>query len=204
MSLQFKELQHHWETTTIPLTEHNSQFVYVLHGESDITYEFQTTQENTQTSISVLCLATNIWALRCSINAHLLHSNCSASIHIVTLYSDQSNAHIDWWVIIHPDIIKAEWHLLEENIIIGEKVTLKTLPMLDVRSNDVKASHWARIERLDPQKLFYLQSKWLPNTVSKKLMITWYIKNILEPVENTQDISSLTERYLDILWIENA
>ncbi len=66
---------------------------------------------------------------------------------------------MDGNIVISPDIVKAAGHLLEENIILGERVQIKTLPMLDVRSNDVSASHGARIEKLDAKKLFYLESK---------------------------------------------
>jgi Fe-S cluster assembly protein SufD len=61
---------------------------------------------------------------------------------------------------------------LEENILLGDKLKIKTLPMLDVRSNDVKASHGARIEKLDPQRLFYLQSRGLDDTQAKNLIIS--------------------------------
>jgi Fe-S cluster assembly scaffold protein SufB len=44
-------------------------------------------------------------------------------------------------VVIDSNIIQAEGYLAEENLLLGEKIQIKTLPMLDVRSNDVKASH---------------------------------------------------------------
>jgi Fe-S cluster assembly protein SufD len=61
--------------------------------------------------------------------------------------------------------------LLEENVILGERVHLKTLPVLEVKSDDVKASHGAKIDKLDPQKLFYMTSKGLDKTLSKKLIL---------------------------------
>jgi len=52
-------------------------------------------------------------------------------------------------VTIAPDTKQTSGHLLEENIVLGKKVKVKTLPMLDVRSSDVSASHGAKIDRLD-------------------------------------------------------
>jgi len=43
--------------------------------------------------------------------------------------------------------------------LLGKNIQIKTLPMLDIQSNDVKASHGATIQRLDEEKLFYLTSK---------------------------------------------
>ncbi|MBP7848546.1 SufD family Fe-S cluster assembly protein [Patescibacteria group bacterium] len=48
---------------------------------------------------------------------------------------------------------------MEETILLGEDIQIRTLPMLDVQSSDVKASHGATIQRLDEEKLFYLTSK---------------------------------------------
>lgn len=78
---------------------------------------------------------------------------------------------MDGSVVIVPGVVKVSGHLLEENIILGEDVQLKTLPMLDVRSNDVSASHGARIEKLDAKKLFYLESKGIAPVESKRLMV---------------------------------
>lgn len=63
-------------------------------------------------------------------------------------------------------------HLLEENIVLGKKIKIKTLPMLDVRSSDVNASHGAKIDRLDENKLFYMMAKGLDQKQSQMLIVT--------------------------------
>ena len=98
---------------------------------------------------------------------------------MLSLLGDNAKATVNGGVGIDPAIIQAEWYLSEENLLLGKKISLKTLPMLDVRSNDVKASHGAKIERLDPQKLFYLTAKWLPIADAEQLMITSYVQKAL-------------------------
>jgi Fe-S cluster assembly scaffold protein SufB len=39
--------------------------------------------------------------------------------------------------------------LLEESIILSDKVKIKNLPLLDIRSKNIMASHGAKIYRLD-------------------------------------------------------
>jgi Fe-S cluster assembly protein SufD len=70
--------------------------------------------------------------------------------------------------------------LLEENIILGKQATIKTLPMLDVHTNDVTAAHGARIEKLDSKKLFYLKSRGLDEQQATQIMIGGYIESIFE------------------------
>lgn len=174
----------------------NSIFVIVCRNWTELDLQFTTVWENTTVEWYILCLATESHKLKCFINAHLKHNNCSANLHIVTLYWNWWNAHIDWGVTIHPDIVKAEGHLLEENIIVWKWVIIKTLPMLDVRSSDVKASHGAKIEQLDKVKQFYLESKGLPKDEAQRLMIGWYIESLLSPLSDEEKIKSLKEDYL--------
>ncbi len=196
----FEEFTQGEHTKTISLNGgENSVFVMVCRNDAQVDLIFETMGDWATVEGYILCLATWGNKLKCFANAHLKHNSCSANLHIVTLYSDWGNAHIDWWVTIHPNILKAEGHLLEENIILWEGVTIKTLPMLDVRSNDVKASHWARIEKLDPVKQFYLESKWLPKDEAQKLMIWWYIETLLSPLWDEEKIKTLKEQYLWIL-----
>jgi len=186
-----KEIALHADSTTT--------FVWVCRNTTDVDLKFVTQGDNAHVEWYILCLATKENTIKCSTFWDLHHNKCSANLHIVTLYWDWWNAHIDGWVNIHPGIVKAEWHLLEENIIVWEWVTIKTLPMLDVRSNDVKASHWARIEKLNAIKQFYLESKWLPKEQAKKLMIWWYIESLLSHINDEEKVKSLKEEYLWIL-----
>jgi len=198
-NIHFEEFTGETHTIEFPLNaDSETTYVCVCRNSINLDIKFVTQGDNAHVEAYVLCLATAWNTLKCSAFWDLHHNNCSANLHVVTLYGDWWNAHIDWWVNIHPWIIKAEGHLLEENIIIWEWVTIKTLPMLDVRSNDVKASHWARIEKLDSVKQFYLESKWLPKEEAKKLMIWWYIESLLSPIGDQEKVATLKEQYL---WI---
>ncbi|HCB51952.1 TPA: hypothetical protein DEP21_05325 [Patescibacteria group bacterium] len=41
----------------------------------------------------------------------------------------------------------------------GKNVSVSSAPMLYVKSHDVKASHGAKIHKMDQDKLFYMMSK---------------------------------------------
>jgi Fe-S cluster assembly scaffold protein SufB len=42
---------------------------------------------------------------------------------------------------------------------LGNNVTIKNAPLLDVHSHEVQASHGATIDRINDAKLFYLMAK---------------------------------------------
>ncbi len=110
------------------------------------------------------------------VNGKLQADNTSINIHLISFLGDQADAHVDGGVTIVPNIKQASGHLLEENIVLGKKVKVKTLPMLDVHSADVSASHGARIDKLDEAKLFYMMAKGLDKKSSQKLIVEGYLQ----------------------------
>jgi len=61
--------------------------------------------------------------------------------------------------------------LLEQNIVLGQNISLSTLPKLNVASHNVTAAHGASIDTLDQQKLFYMMSRGLSKEQSQTLLV---------------------------------
>lgn len=101
----------------------------------------------------------------------------------MSFLGDNADCQIDGGVNIAKDTKGTSGHLLEENIVLGKKVKIKTLPMLDVRSSDVSASHGAKIDRLDETKLFYMMAKGLDQKQAQKLIVQGYIERAWEQVQ---------------------
>ena len=133
-------------------------------------------------SVSCSAIVVSAWNIPSSIDfaVTLKASYTKADIYALWLLWNNAKAVVNGWVVINQWLIQVEWYLAEENLLLWEKIQIKTLPMLDVRSNDVKASHGATISRLDEQKLFYLTSKWLPKQQAEQLMIKSYIQKALD------------------------
>lgn len=75
------------------------------------------------------------------------------------------------------------WNLSQKSVYISDSWRTIFTPKLAINTNDVKASHGWKIERLDPNRLFYFGSKWISNEESKKLMIDWYINSFVWDLE---------------------
>lgn len=172
-------------TKTITLTPWaRLDYLLIVQWETHIDVEVQSAGSDTEATIHVLCLGSASHTLSCTVLGKLQHDNTAANIHMVTFLPEWSNCTINGNVTIVPGIIKASGHLLEENIILGDKVQIKTLPMLDVQSNDVSASHGARIEKIDAKKLFYAQSRGLNESQAKGLIIGGYFDVLFGNVES--------------------
>jgi Fe-S cluster assembly scaffold protein SufB len=72
-------------------------------------------------------------------------------------------------------------------VILGKKVKAKMSPKLDVYSQNVQATHWVSIDKINPEKKFYIESKGLSNKEAIELSIHGYIQYILENFDTISD-----------------
>lgn len=185
--------------------ESDSHLKYlIISSLSEINLDFSSLAHWCTIEVYAIFLSKNKEELLWNISVNLQNNDCNADVYMLSLMGNDSLIKVKWNIDIHPWITGVKWYLLEENIILWEKIQIKTLPILNVSSNDVSAWHGARIHKLDSEKLFYMMSKWLSNAKSKEIIINWYVNFILEKFtllpEDKIEIETLILNYLLNLW----
>lgn len=177
------------ETKTITVSEWVSfEYLVILQENAQIDFTIHCTGEHSQATIKVLCIGQTDYHIKSNIITSLDANHAQADVYILSLLNDGSDLNVHGNIILSPGVSKVSWHLLEENIILGEKIKIRTAPILDVRSSDVSASHGCRVERLDPKRLFYMQSRGLTQSESQSLILDGYLNTMFEWFDISQDI----------------
>lgn len=166
--------------------QQNINFRYLIlssDGESDISFDIEA--ENVKWDIFAIFFGDNANTSNISVNI----SSSNSHINVLTLSFIQTDSKFDinWVIKLWKNVSNSQWHLLEKNIILGSKAKIKSIPRLDVYSNDVKATHWLSIDRINKEEMFYLNSKWLDQSISKEMIIKWYLQNILSKFEDLSE-----------------
>lgn len=107
-------------------------------------------------------------------------ANVSVQKHLVSFLQDDKKVEVDADIDIQKWLKNVAAHLLEENIVLWNNVSIKTLPGLSVASKDVQASHGAKIEKMDTAKLFYMNAKWLGIWAAQRLIVDGYVRMMLD------------------------
>jgi Fe-S cluster assembly scaffold protein SufB len=118
--------------------------------------------------------------------SRLSSDHTQTDVSMTALLTDDTTNTITGKVDIVSGVRQVSGYLHEENIILGKHISIKTLPMLDVHSNDVSASHGCKIERLDDKKLFYAMSRGLTREQSISLFVDAYIGRLFGETDVTQ------------------
>ena len=156
-----------------------NDFNYFLYGnQSNAKLYFQTWWEDIVWNIFVMLYWT--WDSSWNIQVDIKHSNCNINVFILSLLQDDNFIDVDGNITVGKSVSNSQWHLMEKNIILWKKVKTKMSPRLDVYSSDVSATHWVSIDKIAWESLLYLESRGLSYDDSQNLLISWYIKNILE------------------------
>ena len=117
--------------------------------DADITIRINHSGKKSSSRINCIFLSKDGIKVTADIRSSLDADETETNMYLLSLLGSKADCQVDGGVVISPDVVKVSGHLLEENVILGKKVKIKTLPMLDVRSSDVSASHGAKIDRLD-------------------------------------------------------
>lgn len=178
-------------SSLVDIDSAESLHILVIEWDCEVDLLYNTSVVWATTVVKCLCLATTDVHIKLTLNGQVQHDDTAVDLHVVTLFGEGGSAQIDGKVSLMPWWVKMHGELLEENIILGKQVTIKTLPMLDVHTNDVTAAHGARIEKLNSKKLFYLKSRGLNEQQATQMMIGGYIESIFEWVEQNDEIKAL-------------
>ena len=147
---------------------------------SEIDLNFSLSWDLANLEVCWILLSKNKDKIKWNISVNLMNNKVKANVYLLSLMSDDAIIKVKWNIDIQKWIKSVSGYLLEENIILWERVKVTTLPVLNVSSNDVSAWHGAKIQRLDSEKLFYMMSKWLSDNKSKEIIVKWYINYILK------------------------
>ena len=134
--------------------------------------------------------------IKANINLNITNSFIEVSANMFLLLWKNSNIDVKGNIHINPNIKKIKADLLEEALYLDDKAKVSLVPRLNVMSNDIIASHSAKVERLSALSMFYIQSKGISLDEAKKLVISSYINRVLEGYENLEEY---VEKYISYI-----
>lgn len=117
-----------------------------------------------------------------NISSEIKANHASSQIHIISIVKE-NHIGVDSSINIASESKKIKANLDLENIFIGQKWTLSSLPNLFIDSNDVQVSHSSKTHRIEENKLFYLKSRGLSTPSSIQLMTQSYFKKTFSCIE---------------------
>ena len=86
-------------------------------------------------------------------------------------------------------------YLTEDVLMLDPSAKVDAIPGLEIRTNDVKASHSATVSRVTAEDLFYLQSRGIDGKIAR----TMFVDGFLSDLTNSIPDAMLQDRVLSVL-----
>ncbi|HEY7657433.1 MAG TPA: Fe-S cluster assembly protein SufD [Burkholderiales bacterium] len=93
-------------------------------------------------------------------------------------------------IVVRPGAQLTDSSQQSRNLLLSDKAHVDTKPQLEIFADDVKCAHGAAVGRLDPEQLFYLRSRGVPEPRARSLLTYAFAAEVLDRIP----VPSLVER----------
>jgi Fe-S cluster assembly protein SufD len=66
------------------------------------------------------------------------------------------------------------------NLLLSKKAHADAIPGLEIEANDVRCTHAAAVAQVDPEQLYYLRTRGMPEAQAKRLIIDGFLQELAE------------------------
>lgn len=124
------------------------------------------------------------------------------------VFTDNARGMSRGLVRIEPDARKTVALISEHAMLLSRGARSDTIPILEILCRDVKATHSTSVAPVDPEKVFYLESRGVPETEAIRMIGEGFLANVFDraPIAGLRELlyPALEARWdkLDIVWKE--
>jgi Fe-S cluster assembly protein SufD len=90
--------------------------------------------------------------------------------------ADRSRGVFQGRIVVHSGAQKTDAAMSNRNLLLSEDAEIDTKPQLEILADDVKCAHGVTVGQLDPESVFYLESRGI-DRVSARNMLTFAFAN---------------------------
>jgi Fe-S cluster assembly scaffold protein SufB len=77
-------------------------------------------------------------------------------------------------------------YLTQQVLMLDASAKIDAVPGLEIKTNDVKASHSATVSRLSPEDLFYVVARGIGAEVAKAMLVEGFLRELTERIADTE------------------
>src|SRR5712692_5342767 len=77
---------------------------------------------------------------------------------------------------------RSDAYQANRNLVLSDHAKATSIPMLEIDNNDVRCTHGATVGPVDPQSMFYLQSRGIPAATAKRMIVQGFFGDVLDRI----------------------
>ncbi|CAI8857213.1 Fe-S cluster assembly protein SufD [Methylocaldum szegediense] len=85
-------------------------------------------------------------------------------------------------IVVHPEAQKTDAEMSNRNLLLSEDAEIDSKPQLEIHADDVKCSHGVTVGQLDPEAVFYLESRGVDEATARNMLIFAFANEMVEKI----------------------
>jgi len=77
---------------------------------------------------------------------------------------------------------RSDAYQANRNLVLSDHAKATSIPMLEIDNNDVRCTHGATVGPVDPQQMFYLRSRGIPEQTAKRMLVQGFFGDVLDRI----------------------
>ncbi len=110
------------------------------------------------------------------------HTKCFT--YIKGVLQDKARSDYVGKIIIQPKAQRTSSYLEDNVIVVGKNTQNNSQPILEIEADDVKASHGATTGQINPEHVYYLQSRGFSEGEARDMIIEGFFTGLLSRIKN--------------------
>ena len=108
--------------------------------------------------------------------------NTRSSQKFKAVVDEKQRASFEGKIFVEKQAQKTDAYQMNQVLLLSPHAKAYSKPNLEIFADDVKASHGATVGQIDPEEIFYLQSRGISKKDAKKLLIEGFIQEIINEI----------------------
>jgi Fe-S cluster assembly protein SufD len=83
---------------------------------------------------------------------------------------------------VHKEAQQTDAYLANRNLLLSDTAKADAIPRLEIEANDVRCTHGATVAPVDPEQVFYLETRGLPHDDAERMIVEGFFEPILAEI----------------------
>jgi len=115
------------------------------------------------------------------------------------ILKDESESKYLGSIVIEKDAFQTESFLDDAVLVLGNGTKNQSEPILEIKNNDVKASHGSTTGRINEEEVFYLMARGLSKNEAENIIVEGFFEKLLNQIEDTEVREKISNQILEKL-----
>jgi len=130
--------------------------------------------------------------------------NCNSFEVYKSVLDDEAKGVFNGKIFVYQDAQKTDAKQTNKAVLLSRKAAMDTKPQLEIFADDVKCTHGATIGQLSAEALFYLQSRGIPLSEARSLLVYAFAAEVMEKISIPELKEALETKLLSRLGTKTS